>query len=287
VARAGDAQAIRLFVYRLNACSQLSGDLAEALSSLPGAAAAFLLPLVNRVLHLVGLLFLTGLLTVTGTGCRCPFSKSGTTHLLRQDRSTFYSFLRDFGVDKDPDKVFTLANGTLHITGQHYGYLATKQEYEDYRLVAEFKWGNKTWSPRLTNARDSGVLVHATGADVVWPKSIEAQIIEGGTGDILVVNGAYLTVNGETKGPQTARFDRPGRNPWEDKLGFRGPHEIEKPHGEWNRLEVLCKGDKVRVTVNGHRTLEGTNAMPCSGRIVLQSEGAEIFFRRLDLYPLE
>ena len=76
-------------------------------------------------------------------------------------------------------------------------------------------------------------------------------------------------------------------NPWEDRLGFRGPNEIEKPRGEWNRMEVLCDGDKVSIKVNGHQTLEGTNAIPHAGKIVLQSEGAEIFFRRLDLYLLK
>ena len=226
-------------------------------------------------------------LFLLGTACKSAHSESAPIHLLQQDRSAFYSYLRDLGMDNDPDHVFTLTNGVLHITGQHYGYLATKQSYENYRLVAEFKWGEKTWPPRLTNACDSGVLVHTVGADGVWPKSIEAQIIEGGTGDILVVSGAFLTVNGETKGPKIARFDRPGRNPWEDRLGFRGPHEIEKPRGEWNRMEVLCDGDKVSITVNGHKTLEGTNAIPHGGKIVLQSEGAEIFFRRLDLYWLK
>jgi len=39
--------------------------------------------------------------------------------------------------------------------------------------------------------------------------------------------------------------------------------------------------------VNGHKTLEGTSAIPQAGKIVLQSEGAEIFFRRLDLYWLK
>ena len=207
--------------------------------------------------------------------------------LLQQERSAFYSYLREFGADNDPDHVFPLTNGVLHITGQHYGYLATKQSYENYRLVAEFRWGEKTWPPRLTNACDSGVLVHTVGADGVWPKAIEAQIIEGGTGDILVVSGAYLTVAGEMKGPKIARFDRSGRNPWEDRLGFRGLHEIEKLRGEWNRMEVLCDGDRVSIKVNGHKTLEGTKATPHAGKIVLQSEGAEIFFRRLDLYLLK
>jgi hypothetical protein len=190
-------------------------------------------------------------------------------------------------VDNDPDHIFTLTNGVLRVSGQHYGYLATHQtNFADYKLIAEFKWGEQTWAPRQTNARDSGVLVHFVGKDQVWPKSIEAQMIEGGTGDILVVSGALLTVDGVTKGPQIARFDRPGRNPWRDEKGFRGPHEIEAPTGQWNRVEVLCQGDKVAITVNGHKTLEGTNASPRSGKILVQSEGAEVYFRRLDLYPL-
>src|SRR5689334_2656853 len=210
-------------------------------------------------------------------------------HLLSQDKeTTFYTFLKDFGADKDPNHVFTLTNGVLRISGEYYGYMATRQtNYSNYKLVAEFKWGETTWAPRETNARDSGILIHCGGKDQVWPKSIEAQIIEGGTGDILVVNGAYLTVGGETKGPGIARFDRPGRNPWSDEKGFRGPHEIEKPRGEWNQMEVLCDGDKISITVNGHKTLEGVKASPHSGKILIQSEGAEIFFRRLDVYPLK
>ena len=86
--------------------------------------------------------------------------------------------------------------------------------------------------------------------------------------------------------PNGDRFDRPGRNPWLDTKGFRGPHEIEKPHGEWNEIEILCDHDKVSISVNGHHTLTGTNSIPSMGKILLQSEGAEVFFRRLDMYPL-
>lgn len=215
----------------------------------------------------------------------CAAHADNAVHLLQPDN--FYTFLRDSGRDKDPDHVFNWEKGILHITGQHYGYIATKQtNFANYKLVAEFKWGEKTWPPRVDNARDSGVLVHFVGRDQVWPKSIECQMIEGGTGDILVVSGAYLTVDGVTKGPQIARFDRPGRNPWDDVKGFRGPHEIEKPHGKWNKLEVTCDHDLISISVNGHHTLTGTDATPNMGKIVLQSEGAEVFFRRLDLYPL-
>jgi hypothetical protein len=219
----------------------------------------------------------------------CPgaHAEEKVIHLVNgKDLSPFYTFLSDFGKDKDPDKVFTVQDGAIRISGQHFGYLATKEEYSDYRLVAEFKWGEKTWQPREKNARDSGILVHSVGEDKVWMKSIEGQIIEGGTGDVLVVEGAGLTVGSQRLEEKTARFDRPGRNPWKDEIGFRGPNEIEKPLGEWNTLEMLCEGDHLCVTVNGHVTIEGEKAVPQSGRIILQSEGAEILFRRIDLFPL-
>jgi hypothetical protein len=242
-----------------------------------------------RFLRNTGLILVLLFPLILTTSCRSTVHDKGVIHLLHgDDRTGFYSFLTEFGLDKDPDQVFTLTNGVLHISGQHYGYLATKQtNFSNYKLLAEFKWGEKTWPPRELNARDSGILVHCVGKDQVWPKSIEAQMIEGGTGDILVVSGAYLTVDGVRKGPNIARFDRPGRNPWKDERGFRGPHEIEKPHGEWNRMEVLCDGDKLAIQVNGHPTLSGTNAVPSSGKILVQSEGAEVFFRRLDLYPIK
>jgi len=232
----------------------------------------------------IACLGLACLLGILAASCASP-RQSRAINLLQPD--SLYSYLEKIGVDKDDDGVFTWQkDGTLRISGQHYGYMATKQNYSNYVLIVEYKYGPKTWPPRENNARDSGVLCHFVGKDGVWPKSLEAQIIEGGTGDILVVSGAKLTVNGVTKGPRTERFDRPGRNPWKDEKGFRGPNEIEKPVGQWNEMKVSCEGDKFGIWVNGHKTLEGSNAIPTSGKILVQSEGAEIFFRRLDLYPV-
>ena len=104
---------------------------------------------------------MVSLMSVNLITCRAAETNQNVIHLLQgNDRSPFYSFLKDFGMDKDPDNVFTLTNGVLHITGQYYGYLATKQtNFANYKLVAEFKWGEKTWAPRETNACDSGILV--------------------------------------------------------------------------------------------------------------------------------
>jgi len=208
-------------------------------------------------------------------------------HLLNgSDLNQFYSYFKEFGVQKDPDRVFSITNETLRISGKHVGYLATRTNYADYKLIAEFKWGRQVHGRRLTKTRNSGILVHATGVDKLWMRSFEVQIQEGATGDVVLQSGAHLQVNGETKFQSWATFERPGKQPWHDELGFRGPDEIEKPLGEWNTIEVLCDADLLKVTVNGRVTIDGRGATPQSGQILLQSNEAEIFFRRMDLYPI-
>jgi hypothetical protein len=198
----------------------------------------------------------------------------------------FDTFLRDKGLNSDPDKVFQVRNGMVHVSGTEYGYFITQQEYENYYLRLEFKWGDATHAPRQDKARDSGILYHVVGPNQVWPKSIEFQMIEGGTGDIILVGGATLTVKGETR--SKGRFDRFGKGPWKDIAGYRDPQgEVEKPRGEWNLVEMVADGDTVRYWVNGKLVNEGTGGSPVRGKILFQSEGAELFFRNIELRPLK
>ena len=46
------------------------------------------------------------------------------------------------------------------------------------------------------------------------------------------------------------------------------------------------EGDRLVYFFNGVKVMEGTKVWPSSGRILFQSEGAEIFFRRIELHPL-
>lgn len=204
----------------------------------------------------------------------------------------FYVLLRNpatkslRGVNEDPNKVITVQDGLVRVSGQEFGQFMTKEAYENYHLIVEWKWGEQTWEPRVDKARDSGILVHCVPPDKVWNKSIESQIIEGGTGDIICVEGARLTVGDTTR--TSGRFDRYKKGPWEDIKGFRHKeNEVEKPLGEWNTQEVICDGDKVTNIVNGVVVNEGRNADPHKGQLIFQSECAEIFFRRIDLIPLK
>ncbi len=198
----------------------------------------------------------------------------------------FYTYLESKGKNQDPDKVFQVRDGMIHVSGTEFGYFATEAEYENYRLTVEFKWGEQTHAPRQGKARDSGILYHFVGPDKIFPKSIEFQMIEGGTGDVIVVDGASLTVGGVTR--NQGRFDRFGKGPWEDVAGYRDPqNEVENPRGEWNVLELVARGDGVKYYVNGKLVNEGEGASPRRGRILFQSEGAELFFRKIELEPLD
>jgi len=215
----------------------------------------------------------------------------------------------------DPKDIWTFdKDGTFHISGRGYGYVATKDNFRDYHLVLEFKWGTKTWGKREKAAKDNGILLHAYGphgayADT-WMASIEAQIIEGGVGDILVLSpkladGTQLTTSlsaeftldrdkekiwkkGEPRQTVTAgRINWKHRDvDWADKVGFRGREDVESPSGEWNRLEVIAKGDSLQYFVNGAMVNEAFDCKPAEGKILLQTEGAEMLVRRYELYPL-
>jgi hypothetical protein len=206
--------------------------------------------------------------------------------------ATFDSFLKTQGLNHDPDHVFTFENGVIHVSGTEMGYLITKQEYANYYLRAEFKWGEATHPPREGQARDSGILYHIQGQNKVWPTSIEYQICEGQTGDFYMTDGAALTgTDGKQEtGPanSAARIKRIGEGPWQNVTGYRDPNgEIEKPHGEWNVAEIVVRGDNAKQYLNGKLVNEGTKAYPSSGKILIQSEGAEIYFRDIKLYPLK
>ncbi len=227
-----------------------------------------------------------------------------------KDLSNFYTWLKPHGKNSDPNKVFTIEDGILRVSGQDWGGLTTEQEYEDYHLIVEFKWGEKTWPPRQDRARDSGVLIHGVGEDGavggVWLQSIECQMIEGGTGDILMVKGkgpgnVSVTARTAKRGKATyydpkaepqkytngPRIDWWGRSPeWKDVKGFRGKDDVERPLGEWNTLECFCDGGNLKYLLNDIVVNVATDVEPRRGKLQFQSEGAEVFFRRIELRPL-
>ncbi|MAT15869.1 MAG: hypothetical protein CMJ46_11445 [Planctomyces sp.] len=224
-----------------------------------------------------------------------------------------YTWLKDTG-HEDPRNVFRVTDGMLHITGDGLGAVLTEENYKDYHAIIEFKWGPRTWENRVDRTRDSGLLFHCVGPDNsynnIWPNSIEAQIIEGGVGDVIVVRGkdpdgnpmpisvtAEVTEDrdgesvwhkgGERKVFQGGRINWYGRDPdWKDEIGFRGDQDVDSPVGEWTRMDVICEGDHVLIKVNGVTVNELFDVSPSAGRLLVQTELAELFVRRWELWPL-
>jgi hypothetical protein len=258
-------------------------------------------------------------------GCAAPDSRAGaggkanaaTLRLFNgKDLSNFYTYLEKHRYD-DPLGVFSVVEKdgapAIRVSGEQFGGFITRAEYENYRLVIEFKWGTRTWGQRLNKAMDSGILLHCTGPDGnyagYWMASVECQIIQGGCGDLLVLKGkdaagqpirSALTVECEQSGAECwyhpgaapithteGRFNWYGRDrQWRDVQGFRGQHDVESPAGKWTRMEVICDGGNITNLVNGHVVNVGTGSHLRKGKLLFQSEGAEIFYRRIELTPL-
>ncbi len=208
------------------------------------------------------------------------------------DLSQFDTFLPSTGLNADPGHVFTVEKKTIHISGKEMGYIVTKQEYKNYYLRAEFKWGEGTFGERNGMARDSGILYNIQGPNKLWPQSIEFQINEGCTGDFWMVDGAAITTKDGVRaaGPagSQVKVDRFNKGPYKNVIGYRDPtNELEKPHGQWNVVELVNHDGHLWQYVNGKLANEGTDAFPSSGKILVQSEGAEVFFRNIKLFPLK
>ena len=221
-----------------------------------------------------------------------PAHKSAIILFDGSNLNSFDTFLKTQGLNSDPDHVFRVEDGAIHISGKEMGYLITKQPYHDFYLRAEFKWGEGTFGERAGQARDSGILFNVQGEQKVWPRSIEFQITEGGTGDFWMTDGAALTGRDGKRviGPpgSAQKIDHFGKGPSQNVTGFRDSiGDLEKPHGEWNVLELVTQGNNVKQYVNGKLANEGTDPSPTAGKILLQSEGAEVFFRNIKLYPLQ
>lgn len=237
-----------------------------------------------------------------------------------RDLSLWYTWLTD-DRHEDPRHVFTVQpDGMLRISGDGFGGLITRDEYANYHLVIEYRWGTETWRTRKDRARDGGLLLHCQGPDGnfggtkdmpgPWMTSVECQIIEGGVGDILVLQGkdengetmtasatctirrdrdgeAVWSPDGEKQTFTKGRINWFGRDPdWKDVLGFRGKDDVESPGQEWTRLECYCAGDTLTYVVNGVVVNRATEVVPRQGKILLQTEGAEMFVRKLELRPL-
>lgn len=253
------------------------------------------------------------------------------------DISNLYTWINGQGYT-DPDNVFTVVNSELRVSGQGEGYIAHSTEWENFVMILEFRWGTTTWAPRVTKARDGGLLVHGNGADGGGQggkamSAFQYQIIEGATAGLIIVQGndefdvpiaqsidakvesvscsynSGLNWNCWYDWPgnpsmytpgETLRYDEAGSNTnltnwdivqasswdpvWEDVKGRTG--NLENAVGQWNQVYIIANGTTLTFYLNGDKVNEVTAVSPASGKVHLQTEYAEMFVRKWELWPV-
>lgn len=222
---------------------------------------------------------------------RADDASKGFTRLFNgKDLAGWTTYLDPKFKEADPKKVWTIEDGVIKCTGTPNGYLLTDKEFGDYVLRVQWRFAGKPGN--------SGVFVHCSGPDKIWPKGVEAQLMSGRAGDFWLVDGFKMDVpqsEGRQDPNSSRHFLRTGdsfkKTGGKDSRG-RDKYEvvsqsIEKPLGEWNQYEITCKGNKIDLAVNGHHVNTGTNCEATKGKILLQSEGAPIEFRNIEIKPIK
>jgi len=219
--------------------------------------------------------------------------------------------LQPIGYNKNEANVFSVSiedsEPVLRVSGEIYGCIFTKQEYENYHLKAKVKWGTKKWEPRTDRLMDSGILYHSVGEAGTdywraWMLSQEFQVMEGHMGDYWNIANSAIDIRAYmpegTMNP-VADAKQPflpiGTGSPNGGFCLRGEnHESQK--GEWTELELICFNGKSLHIVNGHvvmvlqnsRYVGNGKSFPLTkGKIQLQSEAAETFYKEVKIKKLD
>jgi hypothetical protein len=238
-------------------------------------------------------------------------SPSSNVPGLKRDENGKYT--EPIGSGRDPLNIFTVVNdvdgrSAIRISGEAFGELRSARSFSNYHLKLQFKWGQKKWPPRdgADTPRDSGLLYHVhaePGAQGrTWARSIELQIQEHDVGDLYAVGSAIAVRAKPQPGvrPTVYQYDPTGDWTFFSQIpGSLGRcvkyPDNEKSTGEWNTVELIAFNDDsihivngtVVMRLHGPMRIDGNVPAPVtSGPIILQSEGAEVFYRDIQVRPL-
>lgn len=173
---------------------------------------------------------------------------------------------------------FIVRNGLLVSLGTPGGHLITDAEYSNYRLQVEYRF--------VAKPGNCGVLVHSSTPRALYkmfPKSIEVQMEHGNAGDFwCIVEDITVPDMEQRRGPKEQWGGTEGK-----KRNIKNlTNSSEKPVGDWNRMEIECLNDSIKVWVNGVLENFGYNCTANKGHIALQAEGSEVEFRKVELAPI-
>jgi hypothetical protein len=222
--------------------------------------------------------------------------------------------------------IFVVEKGALRVNSgdgkrAFYGGIYTTEMYENYRLTLEYQFAGPTHGERKNNARDSGILLHCNGRPVgaTWEGSIEANVMEGDTGSFWLVGNRKtsevvddegrpmklaITVEAEKRSngeyyykPGAGEVRLAGKDKFcnpvyketaaTDTVGYRGGADYDSGSGKWTKMECVCRGDVIEVYVNGKLANRATKCSLTKGRIGLQAEAADVWYRNVKLTKLD
>jgi hypothetical protein len=213
------------------------------------------------------------------------------------------------GLNNDPQNVFSVVtdNGekVIHISGEEFGAITSKQEYENFHLHLMFKWGKNTWGPKKGKKMDSGLLYFCTGPNGAdfgyWMRSQEFQVEQGNVGDYWGVAGGFEDVPATKFNDSQHVYNPAGQlttfsahTPLGRRCFKRG--DAESPAGAWNTLDLYCHGDTSVHMVNGKVMMvlyhsrqwdNGTASPLAKGKLQIQSEGAEVYYKDIQVEGIE
>ncbi len=219
--------------------------------------------------------------------------------------------IEPIGYNKNVNNVFSVINmegkPVLKVSGEYYGCVFTKESFQNYHLSLKIKWGDKKWEPRKEKLLDSGLLYHSNGDAGIdywrsWMLSQEFQIMEGHMGDYWAIGNTAIDVRAfpqEGMMNSVAGHKEPfipvGGDSGRDAFCLRSA-DFESEPGEWTTLELICFEGKSLHIVNGEivmvlknsrvATDEGSTPLT-SGKIQIQSEAAEVYFKEIKIRDLD
>jgi len=212
----------------------------------------------------------------------------------------------------DQKEVFKVVdlNGepVIRVSGEIYGGLTTKKEYENYHFHLQYKWGVKKWAPRLNELRDMGIMFHLTGKneDAFWSvfmMGIECQISEKTSGDLFLVPNKTFSIRPVADVRVGEGYKWSVNAPLRQLGGFVNDssnlsrsENFESDSAKWTKMDVYTVGSSAVYLVNGHVVMAFQNAglqhadktvTPLTkGKIQLQSEGAEAYYKDINIQSI-
>jgi hypothetical protein len=212
------------------------------------------------------------------------------------------------GLNNDPLHVFSIVKeggeNIIRISGQNWGAISSQKEYENYHLQLQFKWGALSWGQKKGKKKDSGLLYHSVGkygADYgAWMRSQEFQVEEGNCGDYWGVAGGSADIPVIKKSETDYVYNPQGILTLFKEGTKQGRHCIkngdsENPSGQWNTVDLYCHGDTSIHVINGkvmmvlyhNKQIDNGQESPLTkGKIQIQSEGAEIYYRQIKIQSI-